>query len=214
MRIVINFEKRHFYTVSLLLVLVLGAIAVQGFGSGGPPATVGHDQAELDIDCVTVTGGAGLCDGSDAVNDGDTSSSNEIQDLAEVRTEGGCTNCITGSDVDESSLGTVPTATTANACNGDATCETGNFIDQSGGMGIGAISLGVKTKVHLGLQGTIPGQNCNFKCDVAGDGDGVNSGVCLGQWRTAAAGDPQVGCGFNTLAGESDTCLCASFDFN
>jgi len=57
MRFTINFQKKHFYVLLLVGVLIFGALVVRGFG-GSNPSVLGHSAGELIVDSSSITDGS------------------------------------------------------------------------------------------------------------------------------------------------------------
>lgn len=196
MSILIEVKKKHLYIMGLMLAVFLGALLVNGYNSGGPPGYVGHSSEELNITLSKLQGIVSNdfhnLGGTDNVNDGDTSSSNEIQDLGDVVNEGGCTNCITGTHVSESTLSGSASSLQAGACNADSICETTAVQTSQKGLRFAGDAQLYEAQTGGGLNGQ---QSCD-SISVTGNSQ------CLACVRESDG--VSVGCGSTDL----NDCLC------
>jgi len=130
MNININLGKKHFYTMLVLIVLLMFSVLVYAFGSSDP-AVFGHSAGEL------------IVDGTSIVNESITGEDINISTLngtALSLTAGdlNCTDCIGNTEIDASTfaLTCIETTTTLSSGNGaqtfDMTISTAGYMMVSG----------------------------------------------------------------------------------
>ncbi len=123
----ITIRKSHLYAFGLMLVLALGALFVNAYGSGGPPSVVGHSLEEIGLN-VTCSGSQKL------TSDGSTVSC--ATDLQGITSES------------DPQVGNIGGATDA-ICQRDSS-STNLRCDSSSRMSGGHIILGASSGLYLG----------------------------------------------------------------